>query len=162
MLRRRDKRRYLLIYVNDQIFLGSPQLMDGSADTVYDTTNSQIISRKNILHNSQEKYENNNITLHKKNKNYNNNNNNNSNYKNHYSSKLIKKRFSEIFGSIEFEKASINLVYIQNFSLRNGFIIRCNLKSVDKVLFVLSCCNPPLTTIKISGTLKKLISSIEI
>ena len=143
-------------------FLGPPQLMDGSADIVYDTTNSQIISRKNILQNSQEKYENNNITLHKKNKNYNNNNNNNSNYKNHYSSKLIKKRFSEIFGSIEFEKASINLVYIQNFSLRNGFIIRCNLKSVDKVLFVLSCCNPPLTTIKISGTLKKLISSIEI
>jgi Rpp14/Pop5 family len=155
VLRRRDKRRYLLVYVNDQIFIGPSQLMDGSEDTVYDTPNSQIISRENILNNSTDKYKNNNITPPKKNKKYNNNTHT-------HSSKLIKKRFSELFGSIEFEKASIYLIYKQNFSLRNCFILRCNLKSVDKVLFALSCCNPPLTTIKISGTLKKLLSSIEI
>ncbi len=153
MLRRRDKRRYLLVYVEEQIFKGPSQFMDGSADIVYDPINSQIISRENMSSNSQEKYNNNNNTIHKK---YNNNNNNT------HSSRLIKKRFSELFGSIEFEKASINLIYKKNFSLKNSLIIKCNLKSIDKVLFALSCCNPPLTTIKISGTLNKLISSIEI
>lgn len=155
MLRRRDKRRYLLVYVDEQIFINPSQLMDGLSNPVYDTTNSKIKPIENMSSNSQEKYKNNNNTLHKKNKKYNNNNN-------PHSSKLIKKRFSELFGSIEFEKASINLIYKQNFSLKNSFIIKCNLKSIDKVLFALSCCNPPLTTIKISGTLKKLISSIEI
>ncbi len=157
MLRRRDKRRYLLVYVDEQIFIDPSQLMDDLSNPVYDTINSQIKPRENMSSISQEKYKNNNNTLHKKNKKYNNNNNNNP-----HSSKLIKKRFSELFGSIEFEKASINLIYKQNFSLKNSFIIKCNLKSIDKVLFALSCCNPPLTTIKISGTLKKLISSIEI
>ena len=158
MLRRRDKRRYLLVYVDEQIFINPSHLMDGLSNPVYDTKNSEIKPIENKSINSQEKYKNNNNILHKKNKTYNNNNNNN----NPHSSKLIKKRFSELFGSIEFEKASINLIYKQNFSLKNSFIIKCNLKSIDKVLFALSCCNPPLTTIKISGTLKKLISSIEI
>ena len=144
MLRRRDKRRYLLVYVDEQIFIGPSQLMDGSSNPVYDNINSQIKFRENMSSNYQEKY----------------NNNNNNNHL--HSSKLIKKRFSELFGSIEFEKANITLIYKQNFSLKNSFIIKCNLKSIDKVLFALSCCNPPLTTIKISGTLKKLISSIEI
>ena len=154
MLRRRDKRRYLLVYVDEQIFIGPSQLMDGSSNPIYDTINSQIKFRENMSSNSQQKYKNNNNILQKKNKKYNNNNN-------PHSSKLIKKRFSELFGSIEFEKANITLIYKQNFSLKNSFIIKCNLKSIDKVLFALSCCNPPLTTIKISGTLKKLISSIE-
>jgi RNase P/RNase MRP subunit POP5 len=127
--------------------------MDGSSNPVYDNVNSQIKFRENMSSNYQEKYNNNNSILHKKNKKYNNNT---------HSSKLIKKRFSELFGSIEFEKANITLIYKQNFSLKNSFIIKCNLKSIDKVLFALSCSNPPLTTIKISGTIKKLISSIEI
>jgi RNase P/RNase MRP subunit POP5 len=127
VLRRKDKRRYILVYVNDQIFTDSSQLMNDSTDTFYYTTNSKIC--------------NNNIP---------------------YFIKIIKKRFYELFGSIEFEKASINIVYEQHLFLRNCFILRCNIKSLDKVLFVLSCCHPPLTTIKISGTLKKLISSIEI
>ena len=156
MLRRRDKRRYLLVYVDEQIFIDPSQLMDGLSNPVYNTINSEIKPIENMSSNSQEKYKNHNNTLHKKNKKYNNHNNN------PHSSKLIKKRFSELFGSIEFEKASINLIYNQNFLLNNSFIIKCNLKSIDKVLFALSCCNPPLTTIKISGTLKKLISSIEI
>jgi hypothetical protein len=159
MLRRRDKRRYLLVYVDEQIFKCPSQLRDGSADIVYDPINSQIISRENMSSNSQEEYKNNN-TFHKKNKKYNNENTNIN--INSYYSRLIKKRFSELFGSIEFEKASISLIYKKNFSLKNSFIIKCNLKCIDKVLFALSCCNPPLTTIKISGTLKKLISSIEI
>ena len=157
VLRRRDKRRYILVYVNDQIFINPSESINDSAGTIYDTTNSQIISIENILSNSQEKYKKNNNTLYKKNKEYNINKNNNSHF-----STLIKKRFSDLFGSIEFEKASINLIYKQHFSLKNCFIIRCNLKSIDKVLFALSCCHPPLTTVKISGTLKKLTSSIEI
>ena len=161
MLRRRDKRRYLLVYVDEQICKCPSQLMDGSADIVYDPINSQIISRENMSSNSQEEYKNNNNnTLHKKNKKYN-NRNNNININSHYS-RLIKKRFSELFGSIEFEKASISLIDKKNLSLKNCFIIKCNLKCIDKVLFALSCCNPPLTTIKISGTLKKLTSFIEI
>ncbi|MGE5634894.1 MAG: Rpp14/Pop5 family protein [Deltaproteobacteria bacterium] len=159
MLQRRDKRRYILVYVNDQICIGSSQLINDSADTFYYNTNSQIFSnnKDNLLSNSQERYKNNNIRIPKKNRKH-----NYHNYDTTHSSKIIKKRFSELFGSIEFEKASINIIYKQNFSLRNCFIIRCNAKSVDKVLFALSCCYPPLTTIKISGTLKKLISSIEI
>ena len=157
MLRRRDKRRYLLVYVDEQFFTDPSQLMDGLSNPVYDTTNSEIKPIENMSSNPQEKYKNHNNTLHKKNKKYNNHNNNNP-----HSRKLIKKRFSELFGSIEFEKASISLIYNQTFLLNNSFIIKCNLKSIDRVLFALSCCNPPLTTIKISGTLKKLISSIEI
>jgi RNase P/RNase MRP subunit POP5 len=154
VLRRRDKRRYLLVYADEQMFIGPSQIMDGSSNPIYDTINSQIKIRENMSSNSQQKYKKNNNNLQKKIKKYNNNN--------PHSSKLIKKRFSELFGSIEFEKANITLIYKQNFSLKNSFIIKCNLKSIDKVLFALSCCNPPLTTIKISGTLKKLISSIEI
>ena len=128
MLRRKDKRRYILVYVNNQICTDSSQLMNDSTDTFYYTTNSKIFNNNNIP----------------------------------YFFKIIKKRFYELFGSIEFEKASINILYEQHFFLRNCFILRCNIKSLDKVLFALSCCYPPLTTIKISGTLKKLISSIEI
>lgn len=127
MLRRKDKRRYILVYVNDQIFRDSSQLINDSTDTFYYTRNSKICN--NIIP---------------------------------YFIKMIKKRFYELFGSIEFEKASINIIYEQYFFLRNCFILRCNLQSLDKVLFALSCCYPPLTTIKISGTLKKLISSVEI
>jgi Rpp14/Pop5 family len=158
VLQRRDKRRYILVYANDQI-LNSSQLMNNSADTFYCTINCQLFfnNKDNLVGKSQEKYNNNNIMIPKNDK----KNNYHNNYV-HKSSKIIKKRFSELFGSIEFEKASINIIYKENFSLRNCFIIRCNIKSVDKVLFAISCCYPPLTTIKISGTLKKLISSIEI
>ena len=157
MLRRKDKRRYILVYINNEI-LDTSQLMNKPADTFCYITNSPIDNNKdNLLSNSQEKYKNNNIMIPKKNKKYNYSNNNIS-----YFIKIIKKRFYELFGSIEFEKASINIIYQQNLSFRNCFILRCNIKSVDKVLFALSCCYPPLTTIKISGTLKKLISSIEV
>ena len=159
MLQRRDKRRYILVYVSSQILTDSSQLMNNSVDTFYYNSNSQIFpnNMKNyLLSNSREKYKNNNIMIPKKNKKYYYGNNNV-----HCSIKILKKRFTELFGSIEFEKASINIIYKQNFSLRNCFIIRCNIHSVDKVLFALSCCYPPLTTIKISGTLKKLISSTE-
>jgi Rpp14/Pop5 family len=160
VLRRKDKRRYILVYVNDQIFTDSSQLIDDSTDSFYYNMNSKICNNKdnNLLNNSQEKYKNNNIMMPKKNKKYNYRYNN----KIPYFIRIIKKRFYELFGSIEFEKASINIIYEQNFCLRNCFILRCNIKSADKILFALSCCYPPLTTIKISGTLKKLISSIEI
>lgn len=151
VLQRRDKRRYILVYVNDQIIPNSLELMNVLGDSFKDIKSQIIFEEKNPS--SQGEYKNNNITLPKNNIEY-----------NYFSifSKILKKRFSELFGSIEFEKASIVTIFKQNFSFRNCLIIRCNLQSVDKVLFTISCCNPPLTTIKISGTLKKLSKSIVI
>ena len=66
VLRRRDKRRYLLVYADEQIFIGPSQLIDGSSNPVYDNTNSQIKFKENMLSNYQEQYNNNNNNLHKK------------------------------------------------------------------------------------------------
>jgi RNase P/RNase MRP subunit POP5 len=150
VLQRRDKRRYILVYINDQIIPNSLDSMNVLDDSFKDIMSQIIFEGKNS---SSREYKNNNTTLPKNNIEY-----------NDFSifSKMLKKRFSELFGSIECEKANIVIIFKQNFSFRNCLIIRCNLQSVDKVLFTISCCNPPLTTIKISGTLKKLSKSIVI
>jgi RNase P/RNase MRP subunit POP5 len=150
VLQRRDKRRYILGYINDQIIPNSLDSMNVLDDSFKDIKSRIIFEGKNS---SSREYKNNNTTLPKNNIEY-----------NDFSifSKMLKKRFSELFGSIECEKANIVIIFKQNFSFRNCLIIRCNLQSVDKVLFTISCCNPPLTTIKISGTLKKLSKSIVI
>jgi RNase P/RNase MRP subunit POP5 len=74
---------------------------------------------------------------------------------------ILRKRFYELFGSIELEKANINIIIKNNLCLPNLFIVKCNLDSMDKVLCAISLSYPPLTTIKISGTIKNLTSRLE-
>ena len=111
MLRRKDKRRYILLYVNDEMIESSNH-----------TDNRDLY---NLI-------------------------------------KPIKKRFYELFGSIELEKANIYIISKNNFDLPHYIILKCNLESIENVLSAISLTFPPLTTIKISGTLKKLTSSIDI
>ena len=115
VLRRKDKHRYLLLYVNDEIF--------NEIDTHFQDTDNKDI-RKSIT--------------------------------------ILRKRFSELFGTIELEKASINIVFENNLCPPNFLIIKCKLISLDNILCAIALSYPPLTTIKISGTIKKLTSSIAI
>jgi RNase P/RNase MRP subunit POP5 len=115
VLRRKDKHRYLLLYVNDEIF-------NEIVTHFQDTDNKDI--RKSIT--------------------------------------ILRKRFSELFGTIELEKASINIVFKNNMCPPNFLIIKCKLASMDNILCAIALSYPPLTTIKISGTIKKLTSSIAI
>ena len=108
-------------------------------------------------------------TLQKKTSNFDNNNNNNNNlvdannknFNLYYYSiiKIIKKRYSEIFGFIESERADIHVIVIKKTSLpKNSMVLRCSLDSIDNLLFIISVTYPEITTLKISGTIKKLIS----
>lgn len=74
---------------------------------------------------------------------------------------ILRKRFYELFGSIELEKANIDIIIKNNLCLPNSFIVKCNLDSMDKVLCAISLSYPPLTTIKISGTIKNLTSRLD-
>jgi len=111
VLRRKDKRRYILLYVNDEMI-----------------ESSNVTDNKDIY---------NLITR-------------------------IKKRFYELFGSIELEKANIYIISKNKFDIPHYIILKCNLESIENVLSAISLTFPPLTTIKISGTLKKLTSATAI
>ena len=108
MLRRRDKRRYILLYASNEILIASK------------------VTNKNDTNNFN---------------------------------RILRKRFYELFGSIELEKASIHIISKNNFHVPNYIILKCNLESIESVLFAISLAYPPSTTIKISGTIKKLMSS---
>ena len=110
VLRRKDKHRYLLIYVNDEISVHSKE--PNNKDTPKTIT-------------------------------------------------ILRQRFSDLFGSIELEKASINIIIKNNLCLPNCIIIKCNLESMENVLCAISLSYPPLTTVKISGTIKKLTSQLQ-
>jgi RNase P/RNase MRP subunit POP5 len=111
VLRRKDKRRYILLYVNDEMIESSKDIDNGD--------------KYNLI-------------------------------------RPIKKRFYELFGSIELENANIYIISKNKFHIPHYIIIKCNLESIENVLSAISLTFPPLTTIKISGTLKKLTSSIAI
>ena len=154
VLQRRDKRRYLLVYANIQNFSDNFHPPSNLEDIALNPNNSRDRNSKNRFDNKLDKNKNTNILIPYKKTNV--------NLYNLQFSTIIKHRFQEIFGSVEFEKANINLIHKQNFLYKNCFILRCNLKSIDKILFTISCCNPPLTTIKTSGTIRKLIAQSEI
>ena len=111
VLRRKDKHRYLLLFVNDEISLN-----------FQDTNNKDKPQSITIL----------------------------------------RRRFSELFGTIEFEKAGIKFILENNLGSRHFLIIKCKLECIDNMLCAIALSHPPLTTIKISGTIKKLTSSMEL
>ena len=91
VLRRKDKHRYLLLYVNDEIF--------NEIVTHFETGDKDL--RKSIT--------------------------------------ILRKRFSELFGTIELEKASINIVFENNMGPPNFLIIKCKLASMDNILCIRLC-----------------------
>ena len=64
----------------------------------------------------------------------------------------IKKRFSELFGTIATEKAAIRLVEQSG----NGFIIRCATEQLEKILVAIALTDPSVVTIDMSGTIRGL------
>lgn len=64
----------------------------------------------------------------------------------------ISKRCSELFGSIATEKAAIRLVKSEDGMTK----IKCRLDQVDNVLVAIALVNPPVVTMDMSGSMKRL------
>jgi RNase P/RNase MRP subunit POP5 len=64
----------------------------------------------------------------------------------------IKKRYSELFGSIGTEKAAIKLVR----SNANRAIIKCRLEELDNVLVAITFTCPSPLVLDVSGSIKRL------
>lgn len=64
----------------------------------------------------------------------------------------IKKRFSELFGTIATENAALRLIEHRE----KEFIIRCATEQLENVLVAIALSDPPVITIDMSGTLKQL------
>ena len=70
---------------------------------------------------------------------------------------LIKKRNSELFGHIATERSSLRFIQSQ---IKTIIIISCKIKGLDNILSTIALTDPPLVTLHISGTLKRLGRSI--
>jgi RNase P/RNase MRP subunit POP5 len=64
----------------------------------------------------------------------------------------IRKRFSELYGTVAAENAALRLVEQRE----NEFIIRCATEQLDDVLVAIALIDPPAITIDMSGTIKQL------
>jgi RNase P/RNase MRP subunit POP5 len=64
----------------------------------------------------------------------------------------ITKRFCELFGTIAAEKAAIRLVRQET----NESIIKCRLDELEKVLVAITLIDPPVVTIAMSGSIRRL------
>ena len=65
----------------------------------------------------------------------------------------ITNRNSELFGYITTELSSVRLIRSHQ---KNMIIVSCWLQYVDNILTTIALIDPPLVTIVISGTLKRL------
>jgi len=70
----------------------------------------------------------------------------------------ITKRNSELFGHISTGLSSVRLIRSEQ---KNIIIISCLLQHIDNILSTIALIDPPLITIAISGTLKKLRRHIQ-
>jgi len=64
----------------------------------------------------------------------------------------ISKRCSELFGSVGTEKAAIRLVKSEGVTT----IIKCRLDQLDSVLVAIALADPPVVTMNMSGSMKRL------
>ena len=64
----------------------------------------------------------------------------------------IRKRFSELYGTIAAEKAALRLIEQRE----NEVIIRCATDQLENVLVAIALIDPPAVTIDMSGTIKRL------
>ena len=70
---------------------------------------------------------------------------------------ILKHRYVELFGSLNMELTSI---FSFDSNDNRVLIISCNLKYLNNILTSISMVEPPITTISMSGTLKKLRNNI--
>jgi RNase P/RNase MRP subunit POP5 len=66
---------------------------------------------------------------------------------------LIKIRSSELFGHITTEKSPIRLIQSKEMNI---IVICCKLEGLDNILSTIALTDPPIVTLDISGTLKRL------
>ena len=70
---------------------------------------------------------------------------------------LIKERNSELFGYISTERSFVQFIQSQGVNL---VIISCALKGLNNILSPIALTDPPIVTLHMSGTLKRLGESI--
>jgi len=179
MLRRREKRRYLTVLVKREDLMQLSQSSKNSSNSqeskMISTNGSNTAETKSLALTQQQQqqqqhqqsvssFQRHNSSKLKKNK-----------QNNFYSKKgeqqeidpskillkIIKKRFSELFGFVELEKSNIQTIRVKKIKIDDIFVVKCNLRAIDKLLFTLSMCKPLITTLKTSGTLRKLGSEID-
>ena len=73
-----------------------------------------------------------------------------------YIVKLILKRYSELFGSIESQNSALKSIRSFLINGNNILILSCKLESLDNILLTMVFMDPPLITLDISGTVKRL------
>lgn len=139
MLRRRDKRRYLAITIDkDQLLdtLTALQYQSAAVPNAKKLTDygKRFSTPKNRIYDPKLKF----------------------------LLKLIKRRYSELFGFIDLEKSGIQIITGKKIRFEGVVILRCHLDSIDHLLFTIATFNKPkITTLKMSGTIRKLISEID-
>jgi RNase P/RNase MRP subunit POP5 len=65
----------------------------------------------------------------------------------------VQKRHADLFGSIALERASLRLIKDENGA---AIIIRCSLAEAERVLATMALCNPPIVTLDMSSSMKRL------
>ena len=131
MLRRRYKRRYIAILIDNEMFEARTKLSYNLS-----STSLKISNIKNLSDQSEKALATNFL-------------------------KTIRKTYSELFGTIDLEKSGIGFIEYKNCKLAEIKVIKCYLNSLEKLLFTLAISYPPTTTLKVSGTLKKLTSLVQ-
>lgn len=174
MLRRREKRRYLTVLVEREGLMKLSQSSKNSSNSqesnTPSTNGSNTVETKYLAMTQQQKQQSvSSFQRHNSSKLKNNKQNNFNSKKGEQQEidpskillKIIKKRFSELFGFIELEKSNIQTIRVKKIKIDDIFVVKCNLGAIDKLLFTLSMCKPIITTLKTSGTLRKLSSEID-
>jgi RNase P/RNase MRP subunit POP5 len=65
---------------------------------------------------------------------------------------VVARRCSELFGSVAAEKAAIRLVKSEG----DITVIKCRLDQLDSVLVSIALADPPVATLDMSGSVKRL------
>ena len=138
MLRRRDKRRYLAIAIDKSQLLDTLTELKNQPSTVpfenkLNNNRKRISDLKNRTYDPELKF----------------------------LLKIIRRRYSELFGFIDLEKSGLQIITGKKIKFEGIFILKCHLDSIDNLLFTLATFNKPkITTVKMSGTIRKLISEL--
>jgi len=175
MLRRREKRRYLTVLVKREELMklsnSSKNSSNSQQSKTLSTNGSNTVETKSLVLTQQRQQQQSVFSFQRHNSSKSKNNKHNNFYSKEGEQqeidpskillKIIKKRFSELFGFIELEKSNIHTIRVKKIKIDDIFVVKCNLGAIDKLLFTLSMCKPLITTLKTSGTLRKLGSEID-
>ena len=175
MLRRREKRRYLTVLVKREELMKLSKSSKNSSNSqeskTLSTNGSNTVETKSLALTQQQQHQQSVSSFQRHNSSKLKNNKQNNFYSKEGEQqeidpskillKIIKKRFSELFGFIELEKSNIQTIRVKKIKIDDIFVVKCNLGAIDKLLFTLSMCKPLITTLKTSGTLRKLGSEID-